>query len=153
LKSKAHGFTKARFVPPLPPIHHTPHWETTMNISKYHNFRYQLAAIFCATFIAGLSLPANSTDLVGPDVTLRYENLAIETEQGAAQLLKRIEGAAGRVCARLDHGTLASRRNVQTCSRQLIADAVSKVNHPMLLAAYNSKGRVAPPVASVARDR
>jgi UrcA family protein len=122
-----------------------------MNISKHQNSRRQLAAMICATFIAGLSAPANSTDLVGPDITVRYENPAIETEQGATQLLKRIEAAAGRVCARLDHGTLASRKNVQTCSRKLTADAVSKVNHPMLLAAYESNGRVTPPVASLTK--
>lgn len=122
-----------------------------MTISKPRKTCYQLAAILCATLAAGLSVSANATDLVGPDITLQYGPLAIETEQGAAQLLKRIEGAAGRVCARLDHGTLVSRSNAQTCSRKLIADAVSKVNHPMLQAAYDSKGRVTPPVASLTK--
>ncbi len=122
-----------------------------MNISKHQNSSSQLAAIICATFMAALAAPANSTDLVGSDITVRYEKPAIETEQGAAQLLKRIDGAAGRVCARLDHGTLASRKNVQNCNRKLIADAVSKVNHPMLLAVYESNGRVTPPVASLSK--
>jgi len=120
-----------------------------MNISKTSCCR--LVAIFCATLAVGLSAPANATDLTGPDITLRYENLAIDSEQGASLLLKRIEVAAGRVCARLDHGSLASRRNAQACSRKLTADAVSKVSHPMLLAVYNSKGQVAPPVASLTK--
>lgn len=122
-----------------------------MTISKPQKSCNHLAAILCATLTAGLSVPTNATDLVGPDITVQYDGLAIETEQGAAQLLKRIEGAAGRVCARLDHGSLASRRNAQTCSWKLTADAVNKVNHPMLLAMYNSKGRVVPPVASLTK--
>jgi UrcA family protein len=120
-----------------------------MNISKKAS--YHLVAIFCATLTVGLSAPANATDLTGPDVAVRYENLAIDTEQGASLLLKRIEAAAGRVCARLDHGSLASRKNAQACSQKLTADAVSKVSHPMLLAVYNSAGRVAPPVASLTK--
>jgi UrcA family protein len=124
-------------------------WESTRNISK--KSCGGLVVIFCATLTVGFSAPANATDLTGPDITVQYENLAIDAEQGAAQLLKRIEAAAARVCARLDHGNLASRGNAQACSRQLTADAVGKVSHPLLLAVYNSKGQVAPPVASLTK--
>jgi UrcA family protein len=122
-----------------------------MNISTYQKTSLRLAAILCATLAAGLSVPTRAADLVNPDISVRYDSVAIESEQGAVQLLKRIEGAAGRVCARLDHGNLASRGKAQACSRKLTADAVSKVNHPMLVAVYNSAGRVAPAVASLTK--
>jgi UrcA family protein len=118
-----------------------------MNISRYQTTSLRLAAILCITLAAGLSVPTQAADLVNPDIAVRYDSVAIESEQGAAQLLKRIEGAAGRVCARLDHGDLASRTKARACSRKLTADAVIRVNHPMLLAVYNSAGRVAPSVA------
>jgi UrcA family protein len=119
-----------------------------MNISKKSG--YVLAALFSAT-LSAVSASSHASDLTGPDIAVRYENLAIDTEQGASQLLKRIENAAARVCARLDHGTLASRKNVQGCIQKLTADAVSKVNHPMLLAAYNSNGQIAPPIARLTK--
>ena len=122
-----------------------------MNTSKNLKNRYTFAAILCTTLGLGLVASANATDLTGPDITVRYENPALETVQGAAQLLKRIEAASNRVCGRLDHGNLASRANAQACSRKLTADAVGQVNHPMLFAAYNSAGRMAAPVAQLTK--
>jgi UrcA family protein len=122
-----------------------------MNITKFQKSGYTFEAILGATLMLGLTATASATDLVGPDIAVQYESVIIESERGAAQLLKRIEAAAGRVCARLDHGSLTSRKNVQACSHKLTADAVRKVNHPMLLAVYTSGGGVSPPVASVAK--
>lgn len=120
-----------------------------MNISKYQKTGYNLVAIFCAALAVGLAGPANAGEQVGPDIAVSYTDLAIETEQGASKLLKRIEGAAGRVCDRLDHGTLVSRSNAEACSRKVTAAAVTKMNHPMLLAVYNSARGVTPPLASL----
>jgi UrcA family protein len=122
-----------------------------MNISKYQKSGYNLVAILCATLAVGLAGPTNAAEQVGPDIAVRYADLAIDTQQGATKLLKRIEGAAGRVCARLDHGTLVSRSNAEACSRKVTAAAVSKMNHPMLLAVYNSSRGVTPPLASVTK--
>jgi UrcA family protein len=122
-----------------------------MNISKYQKPAASLVAIFCATLAVGLAGPANATDLVSPDITVRYGDLAIDTEQGASKLLKRIEGAADRVCARLDHGSLVSRSNAEDCSRKVTAAAVNQVNHPMLLAVYSSARGMSPPIASLTK--
>jgi UrcA family protein len=107
-----------------------------------------IKAVSCAALLAVLSLPSLSADLVGPDITVRYADLDLDRAPGAARLLKRIEAAAARVCARLDHGDLASRAHAQACRREVSADAVYKVNHPMLLAAYDaSRGVVAEKLA------
>jgi len=122
-----------------------------MNISKYQKSGYRPVAILCAALAVGLAGPANATDLVGPDITVRYGDLAMDTEQGASTLLKRIEGAAHRVCARLDRGSLVSRNVVRACNREVTADAVNKVNHPMLLAVHKSVRGVTPPIASLTK--
>ena len=122
-----------------------------MNTSKFHKTGYTLTALIGAALALGLSAQAGATDLVGPDVTVQYKGISVETEQGAAQLLKRIEGAAVRVCGRLDHGSLASRANAESCAQKLIVDAVRRVNHPMLQAVYDAGGRVSPAVASLTK--
>ena len=115
-----------------------------MNISK---------TISCAALALGLAGPTIAVEQVGPDIAVRYADLAIDTEQGATELLKRIEGAAGRVCASLDHGTLVSRSNAEACSRKVTAAAVNRVSHPMLLAVYNSARGVSPPIAATANAK
>ena len=122
-----------------------------MNISKYQKSAASLIAIFCVALAVGLAGPANAAEQVGPDIAVRYADLAIDTEQGASKLLKRIEGAAGRVCARLDHGTLVSRGNAEACSRKVTAAAVNRMNHPMLLAVYNSASGASRQIASLTK--
>jgi UrcA family protein len=99
----------------------------------------------------GLAGPVNSTDLAGPDITVRYGDLALDTRQGATTLLKRIEGAAGRVCARLDRGSLVSRKVVKACNREVTAHAVNQVNRPMLLAAHQSARGMTRPIAGLTK--
>jgi UrcA family protein len=125
-------------------------WESTMKTSTRQNSLSSLA-IACATLMTALTPPLHAGEIVGPDITVRYADLAIESEQGASRLLQRIEWAAQRVCARLDHGTLASRTNAKACRQTVAAAAVQKVNHPMLQAVYDSAKGARPPVASLVR--
>jgi UrcA family protein len=120
-----------------------------MNTLNHQKSAYRLFAMICAALSMGLAAPTTAGEQVGPDIAVRYADLAIDTEPGASTLLKRIEGAAGRVCSRLDHGTLVSRSNAEACSRKVTAATVSKMNHPVLLAVYNSARGATPPVASL----
>ena len=121
-----------------------------MNTSK-HQKSGSVFAIFSAVLAVGLSGPTSAADYVGPDVQVRYGDLAIDTEKGSIQLLKRIESAANRVCAKLDHGDVSSRSNMKNCQREVTVAAINKVNHPMLLAVCNSKKGVAPELAGVSK--
>jgi UrcA family protein len=105
--------------------------------------------IILATFALGLAAPGFADSPVGRDITVRFGDLAIDTEQGASSLLRRIEWAAQRVCAPLDHGTLTSRIRARDCSREVTAAAVARVSHPMLQAVYDSARGISPPVASL----
>lgn len=113
-----------------------------MNISK---------TVILASLALGLAAPGFADGLVGRDVTVRFGDLAIDTEQGASALLRRIEWAAQRVCAPLDHGTLSSRISASSCRRDVTANAVARVSHPMLQAVYDSARGVSQPVASLGR--
>lgn len=97
-----------------------------------------------------LAAPLQASDLVGPDVSIRYADLDIDTVEGATQLLKRINSAADSVCARLDHGDLASAANSDRCKSKLTSAAVARVNNPVLAAVYKSAHPSARTVAAVA---
>lgn len=107
--------------------------------------------IIFATLALGLAAPGFADGPAGPDITVRFDDLAIDTEQGASSLLRRIDWAARRVCAPLDHGTLSSRISALDCRRDVTAAAVARVSHPMLQAVYDSARGVSPPVASLGR--
>jgi UrcA family protein len=98
-----------------------------------------------------LTMPAVAGAVTGPDITVRYADLDVDTVPGATQLLQRIESAADRVCARLDHGDLASRGNRERCEQKLTAAAVARVNHPVLAQVYETAHRAAPRVAALLR--
>lgn len=122
-----------------------------MSFSTHRRFGGNRLAIACTALALGLAGAANAYTLVGPDIVVSYSDLAIETEQGATTLLRRIETAAKRICAPLDYGTGDSRANVKACREKATAAAVRKVNHPMLQAAYNLSKGIKPPVASLSR--
>ena len=113
-----------------------------MNITK--------PTIFLALAL-GLAAPTFAGGPVGPDVTVRFGDLAIDTEQGASSLLRRIEWAARRVCASLDHGTLPSRISARDCRRDVTAATVARLGHPVLQAVYDSARGTSTKVASIRR--
>jgi UrcA family protein len=124
--------------------------EMTMKTTLLNLDHNHLAAA-CAVLVLGMAAPAHAGDLTGRDVTVQYGDLAIDTEQGAKVLLRRIESAAHRVCAPLNHGTLASRANEGRCRGKVIAATVNTVNHPMVQAAFDRARGIAPSVASLDR--
>ena len=122
-----------------------------MTNSKQMKSRGGLLAIAAALpmFAAGMATPALAGNLTGPDVTVQYSDLDIDTVGGATALLKRIRFAADSVCSPLNHGDIASRANVDKCNAKLTDAAVTKVNHPVLASVYKSTHRNASSVAAL----
>ena len=91
----------------------------------------------------GLVLAGTTTasELTSRSITVRYGDLRIENEQGATQLVRRIERAARRLCEPLEYGSLASPVRAWACRREATAGAIAKVDHPMVQAVY---ARIAP---------
>jgi UrcA family protein len=119
--------------------------------TNLRNLERHYLATACAALMLGVMAPAHASDLTGRDVTVQYGDIAIETEPGAKKLLRRIEWAAQRVCAPLNHGTLASRASEKKCRGDVTAAAVTRVNHPMVQAAFDRARGVGPSVASLGR--
>lgn len=121
-----------------------------MNTRKQQTAR-GLSGALGLIILGALCAPAFAGGTVGSDVTVRYADLDVGSEAGARKLLQRIEWAARRVCAPLDHGSLTSRVHEDSCRRQVTEAAVIKVNHPVLQATYELVRSARPPVASLRR--
>jgi UrcA family protein len=119
-----------------------------MNTSKDLKTCGGLIAIAVAAL--AISAPSLAGGVTGPDVVVRYSDLNLDSVDGATALLKRINVAANSVCARLDHGDIASRANVGRCNVKLTDAAVTKVNHPVVASMYKSAHRNANSVAALA---
>lgn len=100
--------------------------------------RYRFFIFGVALAMAVPAAPSFAGSPVGPDVTVRYSDLDLNTIEGATIMLKRIRDAAEQVCAPLYHGTVGSMVKRDSCRNQLIAETVAKLNRPALAAAYES---------------
>lgn len=101
-----------------------------------------------ASSMSGVCTAANSTD--APQSTVKYGDLDVSSPQGAVALYTRIRHAADMVCRPLDDRDLASQRRMQSCIRNAITDAVTKVNEPALFAVYNAKNKKLQPIVLAA---
>lgn len=109
---------------------------TTMTTSL--SFRGALAtAIFGAlTCSVATVCTAGETDPL--QTTVKYADLNVSNPQGATALYARIQQAARQVCRPFDRDDLSSKARMGACVHKAIADAVLKVNQPLLFAAYNA---------------
>ena len=73
---------------------------------------------------------------------VKYGDLNLSNTQGATTLYRRIVAAAHEVCSysNTDRNFLVS-GNVNKCIHKAIADAVTKVGRPELIAIYNANNR------------
>ena len=129
---------------------HTINWEKTMKISKQQKCGWNLLAIAFAALAMGLAAATNAGDQVGPDITVRYADLPSRPSRVRRSCCGESSGLRS-VCAhrRSRHPGLARQR--ESLPPGVTAAAVSKVNHPMLQAAYDLANGVRPPVASLSR--
>ncbi len=75
--------------------------------------------------------------------TVNFHDLDLSTIEGATALYKRIRRAANFVCSDTGTAGLASYREWRSCYQTAIADAVTKVNNPLLTAVSQGKSREA----------
>lgn len=89
--------------------------------------------------LATVCAAADSSDL--PRVTVKFADLNLSNPEGATTLYRRIHAAAREVCKSYDigRGNFTLPGSANPCVRKAIADAVTQVGHPALLAIYNAK--------------
>ena len=122
----------------------------TINTSK--PLRGLLAAAVLSAIPAGFATVATAADFTDVrSVTVQYGDLNLSNPQGAAALYSRIVDAAHEVCDD-SSSDLASRAFARQCVNKAIADAVTRVGHPELVAIYIEKThRALPTTVAAAR--
>ena len=110
-----------------------------------------LAAAILGAVTSGFATVATAADADVRSVIVQYGDLNLSSPQGAAELYRRIVWAAHQVCD-IDDFDLAYRETARACTDKAIADAVTKVGHPELVAVYNEKThRALPTTVAAAR--
>jgi UrcA family protein len=93
-----------------------------------------LASIVCMLGIT----PAWSGTTGARSVTVSYRDLDLSSPEGANALYRRIQAAAKEVCGHAG-ADLLEQSLWKGCYRNAIADAVGKVNNPLLTAAHTGR--------------
>ena len=106
-------------------------------------------AFAVAAVAAGLGLPlvAGATVPIGIDTplelrtysaTVRYEDLNLQTRQGAGALYTRLSKAASNVCGGLtDEPYLTLTHSYSVCRTKALSKAVREVNRPLLTQVFD----------------
>ena len=104
--------------------------------------------VFGALALSWGSASIAAGDIDVPQVVVKFGDLNLSNPQGAAKLYSRIAAAGNEVCKSLDINSrdLGSRARLHACVHKAIADAVTKVDQPELLAIYNAKNHQARPI-------
>jgi len=101
----------------------------------------RLSAGAAAVVLTALTLMLLSVDVhaaepaAGPSsITVKYQEIAFDTADGAAAVYRKLKFAARRVCGvnSGDSLTLDRRVAVQSCYEKTLADAVHNIDRPML---------------------
>jgi UrcA family protein len=103
------------------------------------NHRHMLAAIAAVCLTAG-ALAAHAGEAVydAPARTVRYGDLNLNTQDGAARLYGRIHTAAEQVCGDVDDRQLARAAAAKACVNRAVRAGVRAVNNPVLTREYNA---------------
>lgn len=104
------------------------------------------AAIFGATALALAGVSTADPAFGVRSTTIKYGDLNLSNPEGAKALYRRIVQASHDVCDSSDDVFSEVRAAVKACRTKAIADAVTKVGHPNLIAVYNANNRTPLPI-------
>jgi UrcA family protein len=96
-------------------------------------------ALFSILSSSLAALPAAADSVEPLKVTVKFGDLDVSKPQGAAALYGRIHSAAEKVCSPFDGRDLSRKMHLNACVHKAVADAVTEVNEPALLAVYSAK--------------
>jgi UrcA family protein len=123
-------------------------------ITPFTRIRRLIATAIVGTLASSFAVvcaAADDTETVS--VVVKFGDLNVSNPQGAATLYGRIVAAAYNVCGPYDSDEVfhrGSRARVNACVHKAIADAVTRVGQPELLAVYNAKNRQPLPITVAA---
>ncbi len=108
---------------------------TAKLIDSKSMIRTSWRAIGAAALICVLGTAPTWAGPSEPSVTVSFRDLDVSNIAGATTLYHRIQGAAGLVCGHRGPG-LVEQMAWRACYRNATADAVRKVNAPLLTAVH-----------------
>jgi UrcA family protein len=112
-----------------------------MSIFKsIHRASFWSAAFTSITCLLGATQAPAADPSGARSVTVSYRDLNLATIEGATALYLRIKHAANSVCDEPGVG-IAHFQEWKSCYQAAIADAVAKVNSPLLTAASSGKSK------------
>jgi UrcA family protein len=108
--------------------------ETDMKTFTLRNSKNFLFAAVAAVSFASVAQIAQAADVINdrPALTVRYSDLNLDTQAGAAALYQRIRHAAEQVCGKADSRRLDEMVVAQSCMNKAIASSVSAVGNAQL---------------------
>lgn len=80
-----------------------------------------------------------SDRLDASQVKVKYGDLDVSSEPGAARLYNRIQGAAETVCHPLKNPDLYPHKLFYICMKKAISNAINEANEPVLFTIANAK--------------
>ena len=86
---------------------------------------------------------ANEPSTTPPSITVSYSDAAFGTRDGTARVYKKLRNAARKVCGMSPGVQLALDRQVagQKCLEKALADAVQRIDRPMLTSVHSTAAR------------
>ena len=112
-----------------------------MNAITRNTKNFTMAAVSAVCFAAVTIAHADDAAR-----TVRYSDLNLNTQAGAAVLYKRIHNAAVAVCGDVDSRQLAEAAAAKACVDRAIFKSVRSVNAPTLTSEYDARAGVAKPI-------
>lgn len=98
--------------------------------------KIRILIVACALLAMPAGL-AQAFENVGEDVVVSYGDLDLESVAGATVMLNRLERAAERACGGRPRVTpLEFKMRFRRCRAMALADAVSRLDHPVVNIAY-----------------
>ena len=99
------------------------------------------AAFVTAMLLAAGNAGAADRTATSADIAVKFSEVQLNSEADAENLYKKLRSAARAVCDDNagGHRTLEVRTRAEKCVNQVLADAVRRINQPMLTALHETK--------------
>jgi UrcA family protein len=129
--------------------------ENIMKTFTLRNSKNTLLAAVAAVSLASLAQMAQAGEVLNdrPAMMVRYSDLNLDTQAGAAALYQRIRHAAEQVCGKVDSRRLEEVAAAQNCMDKAIVSSVSDVGNAQLTSQYAARDGKAPKQIVVASLR
>lgn len=90
-----------------------------------------------------IEVRAAETTVDPPCISVAYQDTAFATEKGTANVYRKLKMAARKVCGLAPGNALSlvQRTQAQECVDAAIADAVQRINRPMLTSVHEASAR------------